>query len=609
MKIILVSYFLIHLILIYLFSLGQTIKILLKKLSIDIPNIILGYSLIVLNSYYLYFFIKLENNIINLILLLFSVLIIFNFKNYLKKVFFNLNNIYISLIIIFFTYLSLNYGEQFYVFRGNYWDSFNYLSSAHLFKNYNYSEVLSNSFSNIYNEFIYLKQSVSGRPLVNYLLSLFLNFKIDIFFSYYLFKIFLSILIFITLDDLLVYLFNLINFKSKLISFIYILSFWNIYIFEIDALSHLASIPLLLVLVKIILKKYNEPVKNLNQNLIQIILLSSSLFITYPEIIFLPFILFFTLFFLNLRKFKNKNILNLIFGFVVFFILTIPAFETNYKFLYMSQIGQALRTNDWWGYFGAFILGKDNLILSSEFVNNMRNVSFNSIKEIINFISIEHFKNNFYFIHLNILPSIAGLYYILPGQINNNFEFLYSFILIIFTYIYLFYILYFNINYISHIQRYKKLFIYLFSINLLLIFILIYLKSYWTIIKLFTYIFPFIFIFLSINFHKNKINIIYLCIMFFFFIYKFSTFNSGIGRYDSFPSILNINLKKDVIWKIDSKKLDKCGKIKYLDNNYIRKAFINLKYLNFNNFQNRDNTSKINCVITFNNNKFKINYE
>ena len=97
--------------------------------------------------------------------------------------------------------------------------------------------------------------------------------------------------------------------------------------------------------------------------------------------------------------------------------------------------------------------------------------------------------------------------------------------------------------------------------------------------------------------------------MFFFFIYKFSTFNNGVGRYDSFPSILNISLKTEVTWKIDSKKLDKCGKIKYLDNNYIRKTFINLKYLNFNNFQNRDNTSKISCVITFNNNKFRVNYE
>ena len=609
MKIILISYFLIHLILIYLFSLGQTIKILLKKFSIDIPNIILGYSIIVLNSFYLYFFIKLDNNIINSILLLFAILIIFNFKNYLKTVFFKLNNIYISLIIIFFTYLSFNYGEQFYVFRGNYWDSFNYLSSAHLFKNYNYSEVLSNSFSNIYNEFIYLKQSVTGRPIINYLLSLFLNFKIDLFLSYYLFKIFLSILIYIALDDLLIYLFNSIGLKSKLISFVYTISFWNIYVFEIDALSHLASIPLLLILVKIILKKFNESIKNFNQNLVQVILLSSTVFITYPEIIFLPIVLYFTLFFINLRKFKNKNYINLIFGFAVFLFLTIPAFETNYKFLYMSQIGQALRSNDWWGYFGAFILGKENLILNTEFVNNIRNVSFNSIIEIISFISIEHFKNNFYFIHLNIFPSIAGLYYILPGQINSNFEFLYSFILILFTYLYLFYVLYFNINYILNIQRLKKLFISLFSINLILILILVYFKSYWTIIKLFTYIFPFIFIFLSINFHKNKINIIYLCVMFFFFIYKFSTFNNGVGRYDSFPSILNISLKTEVTWKIDSKKLDKCGKIKYLDNNYIRKTFINLKYLNFNNFQNRDNTSKISCVITFNNNKFRVNYE
>ena len=55
------------------------------------------------------------------------------------------------------------------------------------------------------------------------------------------------------------------------------------------------------------------------------------------------------------------------------------------------------------------------------------------------------------------------------------------------------------------------------------------------------------FLFFSINLKKKSINKFYVILASIFFIYKYSINNDGIGRYDSFPSIIDINLK-EVIW-------------------------------------------------------------
>ena len=48
----------------------------------------------------------------------------------------------LSLTLIIFLIIPASiYGEQFYVFRGNYWDSFNYLNSAYLFNSYSYFDL------------------------------------------------------------------------------------------------------------------------------------------------------------------------------------------------------------------------------------------------------------------------------------------------------------------------------------------------------------------------------------------------------------------------------------------------------------------------------------
>ena len=92
---------------------------------------------------------------------------------------------------------------------------------------------------------------IKSRPLVNYLLSLFLNINQSYFISYFVFKVFLLVLTFLSLAIFCEKIFKFTNNNNILIiSFVYIFSFWNLYIFEIDALSHYASIPILLLVIQ-----------------------------------------------------------------------------------------------------------------------------------------------------------------------------------------------------------------------------------------------------------------------------------------------------------------------------------------------------------------------
>ena len=97
--------------------------------------------------------------------------------------------------------------------------------------------------------------------------------------------------------------------------------------------------------------------------------------------------------------------------------------------------------------------------------------------------------------------------------------------------------------------------------------------------------------------------------MVFFFFYKYSTFNNGIGRLDSFPSIIDPELKTKVNWNINRNSLKNCSNIHFDEKNYFKKAYIYLKYINLD----LKNEKVINNVkvfkIIFVNNNFKIIFE
>ena len=116
--------------------------------------------------------------------------------------------------------------------------------------------------------------------------------------------------------------------------------------------------------------------------------------------------------------------------------------------------------------------------------------------------------------------------------------------------------------------------------------------------------------FFAINIKHRKLNRFYLGLVACFFIYKYSIFNDGIGRYDSFPSIINSKLKQNIVWNDASyQNKAKCNDISFNENNYIIKTYLNLKFLNLNNENTNNNYNIRKCTIYLKNKKFIISYE
>ena len=226
--------------------------------------------------------------------------------------------------------------------------------------------------------------------------------------------------------------------------------------------------------------------------------------------------------------------------------------------------------------------------------------------DILSFIHNQHFDNNYKFIYLNIIPSLSGLYFLTPTLVQDNYLSIFQYLFLLLIIVYLLKIVYLNLNYFLNNSFVKKKFIYFIILTFLLLVYFFYIKNFWVIIKFFTYSFPFIFLFFAIDFYKKKINKIYLILVPLFFLYKYSSFNDGIGRYDSFPSIIDTRFKKEIIWDdVILGKLKNCNELIFDENIYIIKAYLNLKMLDLN-IKNENN---YNCEVFLKNKKFEIIYE
>ena len=111
--------------------------------------------------------------------------------------------------------------------------------------------------------------------------------------------------------------------------------------------------------------------------------------------------------------------------------------------------------------------------------------------------------------------------------------------------------------------------------------------------------------------------------MLYFPIYKYGVFNSGIGKLDSFPSIIDKQKKQNFIWKLSKENLYNCKKIYLNIDEYfkLRYATLTLTHYNYDFFTNKivldisDKEKKLfinkeikksNCKITVKNNIFEI---
>ena len=587
---------------------------------------ITGISLILIISNFFYFFLNISLNEIIIFLFIYSIYnSIIYFKHNLLKYFFRPELFLIFVPIFLGVLICLFYSEQFYVFRGNHYDHTWYVANSVLIKKFRFFEYY-NFFKDNNLMFVIknLDQNLNERPAAALFMSFFLYPKfVDIFFSAFIFKFFL-----ISLSGLSFLYFVKPYIKKKLLNeiilfFFFGFSFWTLYIFEIDALSQLFFLSYFVFLIKFFTELYLG--NNINKK--KIILFSINLsagFLIYPQQFLILLLIIGIFFIFDCRKYilfffyKNyKKISILLFS---FFLFTFPHYQATYGDFYKTYQLSTIKV-DWWGYYGAFILGRESVVLNRDFVEIIKKIVQNNdsiifiVKNIINY----NLANEFYFIFFNIPISLLGFYFITPGSGINPIN-IFLFFICLFLTCYIFNNIFSNIRIIlkSYNTKIKFLFIsaflsffIIFSINLIDFRI-------WQLFKLYFFYSLFLMILIIFNLYiKNKkvyfkINYLLIVICLSFPFYKYTVFNNGIGRYDSFPSVININLKKTTTWKVSEEDIIACNKIYIDDNNMdeINKRYVFTRLINldikFDLFKNDTSLKIKNCKITLDNGVFKV---
>ena len=349
-----------------------------KNLATSLLILSLGFCLITIISSYSYLVLGLNiKNTLILIFILNFLILIFNFSEYKSyfKVVLNISFINIP-FIIFFGIIAIIYGEQYYSFRGNHWDYLNYVTSSFAISKYELQYIKEN--------INYLKTTlpfshmgwllhIEIRPSINIFFSLFLKFGIENFYLiFFVLKIYGLFLICVSKFILLDKFFerNVSDQKKIILAYISSLSFWSIYILEIDALSQLFAQSLFILCLYCILDIEKIMMRKNIIKKLYFLIFNLAFFLIYPELFAIYLLIGFIYLILAKKLYKLINYKNsdLILFSIIFVIVSLPFFEYVHKFLY-HQFFAGLQKSNLWGYFGAFVLGKENSILNAEFVD------------------------------------------------------------------------------------------------------------------------------------------------------------------------------------------------------------------------------------------------
>ena len=623
--------------LIYLFtSSGQIIINSLDRKLKFINPIIVGLGIYICSLYILYhifYFSLLISNLITVsILVSLSVANIrFNRERQLSLIF--KNSIIIFPALFFFIFLSSIFGENFYTFRGNHWDYFYYISQSILTNTYSYDELINlNEISknkslndlgfrpyyfdeNLQNIFFHDERTSIFLILGSFL---YLPFN-DVFYSLFIFKIFLS-----TISACALY--SIINsFKNNnklniIISIIYTFSFWNIYINETEALPQSLSIGFFLIIIYSYINFIYNTEDNPIGNFYLLFILLISFYLVYLDLFLILCFFIFIHSILNFRKFlgffkihiKKIIFFLVLFSFFVFLSfdnVLLPVLETRLSRATDLGFSSIQNRVNLWGYYGSFILGKESIITNKELINELKNVQFLGSFDFIYKIISTQIENGYELFFLNIIPSLTGLYHFGLPNSESNLYFI-NLIVIIFLNLILLRIFYKNFIYLLRNKNIiSSLFRTIFISSSILVFYFLFIGQIFLILKLYVSIGIILFLFFIFDYSaKNKTNIIYLILILGLVIYKFSLFNNGIGRYDTLPSIINIDYKSNFNWKINYDQA-KCMKIQNKIENYKNNKFqwIKYNYINIKFYkQNNLNLNFYDCYVKENKNRFEI---
>jgi hypothetical protein len=469
--------------------------------------------------------------------------------------------IYYSLFLltplIYFLIVGWLYGGNFITFRGNIWDWFNYNTMAVAYSKYNHAEISAlilegNHLSNIANINFTQRPSITTLPAA--LLSI---FKVNSFILLYLFKgLLLSIFLSVNIG-----LIKLLDFPNKIYPFLISLcitfSMWVFYVVEIDALAQLAFmsfIPFTLYF----FCKYDQITSN------KIVIIASIMFgagfIIYPE---LSSVVLACIFFVmaidivkNLLLCSKFNFYKYIYFLLPLATIAVLNYEQSLLFLMRQAVTGFTAKVDWWGYYGGYLLGPNSPVTDPNSVEMIRGLvranggSFYLNPEFINVV-VPYVAY--------ILPSIFGLFHIAQYSdlvIPANVVALVSLMLI-------------TCWLIKAKGRLDIFWLKIFTISLsMLMLILIARGNLWSAIKGLSFLqlaLPYLLTYSLIYFYKNTFAklalLIVLTMTLTFPVYKYSTYNSGIGFYDGFPSILHKNSKIDYEWTFDKNQFRNCSLI------------------------------------------------
>ncbi len=590
---------------------------------------IIGLSFFSIVITFLYNFANLTILQINLIFFIFYSIFIFKIKKHLTEHLLNFFNILklIFPVILFYFFIIIFRDENFYVFRGNYWDHFTMLSLGLIFENNQYKNIadlltaesfIRENFENFYqnlkdntlskSHYYFSFQNLFGRQFNSLLLAFFFKLKfIDIFIISLCLKIFFMSNIILSTK----LLFSTFNYKIKNSTFyawIFTFSFWSIYIFEIDALAQLCSFSILILLFALSKQIIFE--NNFGKsNYFLCLFLYSSLFLIYPTL-FAVFNFFLVIYLMFNFNFFKKNYAKMLTFIIFFLLITFPRILDYFNLIN----SYASASPDYWFYFGGFILGKSSVITDFEIINYLKeNIEqYGDILSKIKAIIDINYSNGYNLIFFNVPISFFGFYHLAPSSLKFDFENVFLICLSLIIYFIIFKNMFINLKFLIINKKKLKFQISTLLSIIIIFFILLLNQKLYGLIKFYFFVSPLLFLFFFTNFQKelNLSLFLLLIILITLPFYKYKNNNYGIGKYDSLPSILDINKKKNTNWKfkVNSNDLIKCKEgFLILTDDIIEKGYLSLKldYFNVNELKNQQS----NCFIKKIGKNFTIIYE
>jgi len=386
-----------------LFCIGQGFLLLLKEECFAWLSIPIGLSIVTILHNFLYFGIDLYAWQIRILVFVIAVscFIFLLYKKYLSK------NIKIFLAVtLFFLFLTLPAwigGEQYYVFRGNHWDHFNYINQTLTILNNKYSFYLQNNTAAQYSgqDIIFAGyQFLEARPVVSQIFaSLLLTQHINLHLTAFLYTtslwaVALCPFVFGWQQILQLSSGSIKNslFIKAVPPLVIVVGFWGQYVFDINAWSQLASIPILSALIFVVFLWLPKTFSSFHLLQYKNAFIVTALFaaagmLLYPEgfIIHACLISACLLFWFIVTRPQIYKNTALAFGLVIgtWFLLISPHVSALFRFMLNQVRFGATADVNWWAYFSSFILG-----------------SYDS--------------PNIYLKFMNMFPSALGLYFITP---------------------------------------------------------------------------------------------------------------------------------------------------------------------------------------------------